>query len=129
MSDLKDIMGVPSRPTAALPFEADAPAKTKAPKMKRPEGLSREAFALHDGSHPIAPTHLPEGLKKTSDIQGLKQKRLQTSKGRVCYHAASGRHSSSGHQSFTRNHGRRSPGSGRSSSTKLAQTACSWSTG
>ena len=82
MSDVKDIMGL-ARPSAALPFEAEAPAKAKAPKMKRPEGLSREAFALHDGSHPIAPTHLPDGLKKTSDIQGLKQKRMQTSKGRV----------------------------------------------
>ena len=45
--------------------------------------MSREAFALHDGSHPIVPTHLPDGLKKASDIQGLKQKRLQTSKGKV----------------------------------------------
>ena len=107
MSDLKDIMGVPSRPTAALPFEADAPAKSKAPKMKRPEGLSREAFALHDGSHPIAPTHLPEGLKKSSDIQGLKQKRLQTSKGRVCCHAESRRHNDSGHRGFTMRHGHR----------------------
>ena len=89
MSDIKDIMGV-ARPVAALPFESEAPAKPKAPKMKRPEHMSREAFALHDGSHPIAPTHLPEGLKKPSDLQGLKQKRLQTSKGKARPHACGG---------------------------------------
>lgn len=50
MADIKDIMGV-SRMGEA-PAEKPAP-KAKAPRMKRPEGMSREAFALLGDSHPI----------------------------------------------------------------------------
>lgn len=32
--------------------------KAKPEKMKRPEGMSREAFALLGGSNPVIPTHL-----------------------------------------------------------------------
>ncbi len=51
MQDTKDILGV----RATQPEKADgAPAgKPKPVKMKRPEGMSREAFALLGDSHPI----------------------------------------------------------------------------
>eukprot|EP00803_Ostreobium_quekettii_P002372 evm.model.scf_839.3 EVM.evm.TU.scf_839.3 scf_839:21858-24977(-) len=48
MSDVYDVLGVQrgsERP--------DAPPKAKEPKVKRPEGMSREAFSLLDGQHPI----------------------------------------------------------------------------
>ena len=66
-ADVKDILGVvrggdgnPSRP---------APKKEK---MKRPEGMSREAFALLGDSHPIAPV---VELSKKAELKGLKEKR------------------------------------------------------
>ncbi len=55
MADVKDILGV-SR-TAEKPAEK-ADAKPKAPKRVRPEGMSREAFALLGDSHPIISTQL-----------------------------------------------------------------------
>ena len=70
-ADVKDILGVgrggdgtPSRP---------APKKEK---MKRPEGMSREAFALLGDSHPIAPV---VELSKKAELKGLKEKRKITS--------------------------------------------------
>ena len=50
-------------------------------KMQRPAGMSREAFALLDGSHPVVPT-LTDGKKK-GDLQGLKEKRKNPQKGTV----------------------------------------------
>ena len=43
-------------------------------KAQRPAGMSREAFALLDGSHPIVPS-LADELRKKNDLQGLKEKR------------------------------------------------------
>ena len=51
-------------------------------KMQRPAGMSREAFALLDGSHPVVPS-LAEGKKK-SDL-GLKEKRKSVGKGTVSH--------------------------------------------
>ena len=50
MSDIKDILGVGGTPSGA-PKEKKV--KEAKPKMKRPEGMSREAFALLGDSHPI----------------------------------------------------------------------------
>ena len=77
MSDVKDILGM-SRPAAPISFDAE-PSKAKAPKTKRPEGMSREAFALLGDSAPIVPTHMAEGPQ----AHGLKQKRKPSTKGQV----------------------------------------------
>lgn len=53
-TDVKDILGVPRGPPGADKPEV----KAKPEKMKRPEGMSREAFALLGGSNPVIPTHL-----------------------------------------------------------------------
>lgn len=50
--------------------------------MQRPAGMSREAFALLDGSHPVVPT-FNTSHKKKSDLQGLKEKRKNALKGVV----------------------------------------------
>jgi DNA methyltransferase 1-associated protein 1 len=52
--DVKDILGV-SRERAEKPEKVEKP---KAPKMERPKGMSREAFALLGDSHPIIATQL-----------------------------------------------------------------------
>ena len=77
MGDVRDILGVP-RGQAAERQEAP---KTKE-KMQRPAGMSREAFALLGGSHPIVPSQLTEELRKKEDLKGLKQKR-KSAKGQV----------------------------------------------
>ena len=65
MSDVKDILGL-SRP-AEDAVGGDAKPKAKEAKAKRPEGMSREAFALLGDSHPITPTALANELKKGDD--------------------------------------------------------------
>ena len=77
MGDVRDILGVPRGQTAE---RQEAP-KTKE-KMQRPAGMSREAFALLGGSHPIVPSQLTEELRKKEDLKGLKQKR-KSAKGQV----------------------------------------------
>ena len=81
MADVKDILGVPRH--------APANAQTEAPKakerMQRPTGMSREAFALLDGSHPLPPSHLTGDLSKKSALLGLKQKRKLSAKGLTTY--------------------------------------------
>ena len=77
MGDVRDILGVP-RGQAAERQEAP---KAKE-KMQRPAGMSREAFALLGGSHPIVPSQLTEELRKKEDLKGLKQKR-KSAKGQV----------------------------------------------
>ena len=77
MGDVRDILGVP-RGQATERQEAP---KTKE-KMQRPAGMSREAFALLGGSHPIVPSQLTEELRKKEDLKGLKQKR-KSAKGQV----------------------------------------------
>lgn len=66
MSDLKDILGVSRTPAA----EGERPKKEKQERMKRPEGMSREAFALLGDNHPIMPSQLLSGLKKKKDDKG-----------------------------------------------------------
>lgn len=45
-------------------------------KAQRPAGMSREAFALLDGSHPIVPS-LADEMRKKNELQGLKEKRKE----------------------------------------------------
>ena len=61
MADIKDILGVPRSAGADV-----APAKEtkKEVKMKRPEGMSREAFALLGDSHPIMSSQFASSLTK-----------------------------------------------------------------
>lgn len=84
MADVRDILGVP-RGAGASAEKGDAPAKPKEQKMQRPAGMSREAFALLGGSHPIVPSVLTEELRKKEDLKGLKQKRKSSAKGQVCH--------------------------------------------
>ena len=78
MADVKDILGVPRGPGD----RAEAP-KAKEPKAQRPAGMSREAFALLDGAHPVVPALLAGDLRKKGDLQGLKEKRKLSSRGKV----------------------------------------------
>ena len=80
MADVRDILGVPRGGASAE--KPDAPAKPKE-RMQRPAGMSREAFALLGGSHPIVPSVLTEELRKKEDLKGLKQKRKSAAKGQV----------------------------------------------
>lgn len=80
MSDVKDILGVPRDGTPAQ--AAPVPKKEK---LKRPEGMSREAFALLSGGlNPLAPTALAEQLKK-KDFKQLAKSKRTSSKGIVTY--------------------------------------------
>lgn len=79
MSDVKDILGMARAAPALLSFDAEPSKSTKAPKTKRPEGMSREAFALLGDSAPIVPSHTSEG----SQPQGLKEKRKPNARGQV----------------------------------------------
>lgn len=62
MADVKDILGVPR--SGAGPAERK-PEKPKEQKLKRPKGMSREAFALMGGSNPILPAQIMELTKKS----------------------------------------------------------------
>ncbi|MEW5306645.1 MAG: hypothetical protein WDW36_009098 [Sanguina aurantia] len=64
MSDIRDILG------AGRVEKSEVVVKEKKEKAKRPEGMSREAFALLGDQHPIMASHIPIGsnsgmLKKT----------------------------------------------------------------
>eukprot|EP00882_Tetradesmus_deserticola_P033310 GHRQ01038037.1.p1 GENE.GHRQ01038037.1~~GHRQ01038037.1.p1 ORF type:complete len:219 (+),score=73.56 GHRQ01038037.1:154-810(+) len=79
MADVKDILGVSRAPQGDA---AAAPAqKAKPERMKRPEGMSREAFALLGGSNPVIPSHLLDGLKKKDKLAKPKA----STKGTVIY--------------------------------------------
>jgi DNA methyltransferase 1-associated protein 1 len=79
MADVKDILGVPRAPQGEA---TAAPAqKAKPERMKRPEGMSREAFALLGGSNPVIPSHLLDGLKKKDKLAKPKA----STKGTVIY--------------------------------------------
>ncbi|KAK9905816.1 hypothetical protein WJX75_006806 [Coccomyxa subellipsoidea] len=82
MADVRDILGVPRGGASAE--KPDAPTKPKE-RMQRPAGMSREAFALLGGSHPIVPSVLTEELRKKEDLKGLKQKRKSSAKGQVTW--------------------------------------------
>lgn len=81
MADVKDILGVPRNAPANVQPDAPKPKE----RMQRPQGMSREAFALLDGSHPVPPSHLAGELSKKSALLGLKQKRKLSAKGLTTY--------------------------------------------
>lgn len=78
MADARDILGVDRG--AAPPGERKPEKKER---MKRPEGMSREAFALLSGSNPLITTQLMEGLKKSKKDKPNKP----TGKGTVVWRA------------------------------------------
>jgi DNA methyltransferase 1-associated protein 1 len=79
MADVKDILGVPrAGPGPAAQEEV----KEKKEKVKRPQGMSREAFALLDSSHPVAPSQLVDTFKKKKDA---KTKPKASTKGTVTF--------------------------------------------
>jgi hypothetical protein len=59
MADARDILGVDR--SAAPPPERKPDRKER---VKRPEGMSREAFALLSGGNPIVTSQIMEGLQK-----------------------------------------------------------------
>jgi len=65
MADIKDILGM-SR--GGGPGDSGSSRAVKE-KMQRPLGMSREAFALLGGSHPIMTSQIASELKKKSDLQ------------------------------------------------------------
>lgn len=79
MSDVKDILGMARPAPTPLSFDAE-PKAPKAPKSKRPEGMSREAYALLGDSAPVVPSHTSESAQP----QGLKEKRKLSARGQVC---------------------------------------------
>ena len=92
MADVRDILGVPRGSASAEKADGAPAPKTKEAKMQRPAGMSREAFALLGGSHPIVPSVLTEELRKKEDLKGLKQKRKSSAKGQACAYCCSSRH-------------------------------------
>ncbi|KXZ46822.1 hypothetical protein GPECTOR_40g556 [Gonium pectorale] len=83
MADVKDILGMGrSGPAAADDKGTEKPAKPVKEKLKRPEGMSREAFALLRGTgHPIVASQFVSSIKK-NDV--LKKPKPST-KGIVTY--------------------------------------------
>lgn len=68
MGDVKDILGL-NKGTASTPAEASASKKEKGRESikERPKGLSREAFNLLYGQHPIAPCRLLSEVAKKEE--------------------------------------------------------------
>lgn len=74
-----DILGVPR--SGGAPAEPPKPKE----KLQRPAGMSREAFALLDGAHPVVPAALAADLQAKSSLAGLKEKRKSgPPKGQAC---------------------------------------------
>ncbi|GFR42025.1 hypothetical protein Agub_g2841, partial [Astrephomene gubernaculifera] len=68
MADVKDILGMSRSGPAQAEEKAPAP-KEKKEKIKRPEGMSREAFALLGASHPILSSQFASNLKKNDMLK------------------------------------------------------------
>lgn len=81
MGDIKDILGVPRD---GLPPAAKSK-KSKAPKLVKPKGMSREAFALLSGSHPLMPSQLMGDIRKKEGVAGLKEKARRDPRGVVTF--------------------------------------------
>lgn len=79
MSDIKDIMGLPKH--GAGPLETKEK-KEKEPKLQKPKGMSREAFALLSASHPLMPSQLMGELDADSDTKKVKSKKFR---GKISY--------------------------------------------
>ena len=76
MSDIKDILGVGH---AGAPGEKAE--KAKEPKLVKPKGMSREAFALLSASHPLVPSQLVGDIRKKGDLASLKAKAQRSHRG------------------------------------------------
>jgi hypothetical protein len=82
MSDVKDILGMPRAGAAGGEEKPDKSKKRKEEeKIKRPEGMSREAFALLRGSHPIIASQMVASVKKKDVLAKPKP----STKGNVTY--------------------------------------------
>ena len=68
MADIKDILGV-ARTAPAGPLDAVPGPKPKERPEARPKGMSREAYALLQGSHPLVPSQLVGDIRKKSELQ------------------------------------------------------------
>lgn len=79
MSDIKDIMGLPKNGTG--PVEAKEK-REKEPKLQKPKGMSREAFALLSASHPLMPSQLMGEIDADSDTKKEKAKKFR---GKISY--------------------------------------------
>jgi hypothetical protein len=65
MADVKDILGLPRQGPGAVGVQDDKAKSARTSKaMKVPAGMSREAFALLDHTHPIMPSVLGALTKK-----------------------------------------------------------------
>ncbi|KAL4428350.1 hypothetical protein ABPG75_002439 [Micractinium tetrahymenae] len=83
MGDVKDILGVP-RDGAPLP-DAKKSKKKDEPKLVKPKGMSREAFALLSASHPLMPSQLMGDIRKKEGVAGLKEKARRDPRGVVTF--------------------------------------------
>ncbi|KAL4858886.1 SWR1-complex protein 4 [Chlorella vulgaris] len=81
MGDVKDILGVPR--DGGLP--AAPKSKKDTPKLVKPKGMSREAFALLSGSHPLMPSQLMGDIRKKEGVAGLKEKAKRDPRGVVTF--------------------------------------------
>lgn len=85
MADIKDILGVP-RADGEGKEPKQKEKKPKQEKLKRPEGMSREAFALLGGSHPIATSELLSSMTGVGAAKGPeKAKPKPSTKGIPCW--------------------------------------------
>lgn len=69
MGDVYDVLGFQRGGE-----KPEASSKPKEARVKRPEGMSREAFSLLDGSHPIMQSELAKGLLRKGDLASKKRK-------------------------------------------------------
>ena len=79
MSDIKDIMGLPKH--GADPVDVKEK-KEKEPKLQKPKGMSREAFALLSASHPLMPSQLMGEIDADTDTKNEKRKKFR---GKISY--------------------------------------------
>eukprot|EP00798_Chlamydomonas_sp_ICE-L_P002573 gene2573-30959_t len=73
MADIKDILGVSRTPAPGRPADGKQK-KEKWKKPERPQGMSREAFALLDDSHPIISSQFIASSNKGKDAKAVKPK-------------------------------------------------------
>lgn len=69
MGDVYDVLGFQRSSE-----RSEASSKPKEVKAKRPEGMSREAFSLLDGAHPIMQSELAKDLLRKGELASRKRK-------------------------------------------------------
>lgn len=79
MSDIKDIMGLPKHGAASGDIKVEKP---KEPKLQKPKGMSREAFALLSASHPLVPSQLMGEIKADNE---KKKEKGDKRRGKISY--------------------------------------------